>query len=249
MFIADEPLSYPLSDASEWSFRFTLKQRDRISDPTAFGYGLDPDERRKGMTNASLSHNWLSRIVFHDQAWDQGECSPVSVPPPSFLYFEAVVYLPDGGIQTYNRDRMGEARTGMRLEALSGTTSVTYQPANAQGTNGVYWADNSTDGFRLIYPDGSQDIFNLTFADIACVPGSPAPNSRSEVQALLTKRIDAQGRSNRYCYESVAPGLGHARIKYIVDFDGRTNEFIYAATNSTRLTQVKNPYGRNANFA
>jgi hypothetical protein len=100
--------------------------------------------------------------------------------------------------------------------------------------NGIYWG-NTTDGFKQIYADGSQDVFGLCF--YAYPPSDTSFNWETTAHALLTKRIDPQGRATLIGYEQVAftnwwnfpyPFEHNAyRVKYVVDTEGRTNTFLY----------------------
>ncbi len=124
-------------------------------------------------------------------------------------------------------------------------------------SNGIYWG-TLTNGFQLEYPDGSIDLFGLSF-----YPGLEPPGDTS-AEALLTERIDPQGRVTvlgyaninftNYC-SSVPPWIINQSIqfqlKYVVDPDGRTNTFVYNTTNSSNPWNIKeiiDPFGRTVKF-
>ena len=241
LFVADEPLSYSLSDGSSWAFRWTIKQRDKYRGG-GFADNVDPDDRNKGMGGTSLTHNWLSRIVYRDSYWNA--VLPCVQDPPTYATWEAVVYLPDGGTAFFKDDSATDARTRMKLIPLSGTGRPA-QRSEFSLTNHWYWADDSTNGFRLVYPDGSEDIYNLASQSVGC--NSLINRHVSQSTAYLMKRIDPQGRVSFAGYAKTNAPTG-LRLHYIVDFDGRTNVLTYLATNSMKITQVRDPYGRTADF-
>ena len=104
-------------------------------------------------------------------------------------------------------------------------------------------------GVKMVYPDGSQDIFGLTtYFPTTTQYSSPGPVVIScFTRFLLTQRIDAQGRVTQLGYQRITLNpLQHAyRLKYVIDPDYRTNTFIYPANNTLQLTEIDDPYGMN----
>jgi RHS repeat-associated protein len=165
-----------------------------------------------------------------------------------------VVFRPEGGIQYFyannSQSSLQDARSQVKLVPLSGLGYPTVS-LQSKDTNGIYWG-NTNDGFGLVYPDGSQDIFGYT---------AYAPALNSAARAYLTQRIDAQGRITRIGYEfaqnvnynSSQVAFGY-RVRYVVDPDGRTNTFLYYTNsgnffappipNPWMLTEIDDPYGR-----
>ena len=70
----------------------------------------------------------------------------------------------------------------------------------------------------------------------------------NEVDALLTEHIDKFGNRIHYYYTSFQNGSGRVNylLKYVVDYDGKTNTIVYDSAN--HISQVINPYGLTANF-
>jgi YD repeat-containing protein len=220
-----------------------------------------------GMTNATWSHNWMMHIVFWD--WNL-EASRVGYPGgvggesyPFQRYYEAFQFDPDGGIRyfTYSYGGFGSAIAGETLNVPTQTTNSVSQAQLVMGNalyftnrptpdaNGIYWG-NGTNGLTVLYPDGSKDVFDLL---------NWFPLGNTTMDALLTQRIDPQGRATQLGYQAViitnatmeSTTNSYFRVRYVVDTDGRTNTFVY--TNSTAspwlLTEIDDPFGRKARFA
>ena len=239
VFIADEPLSYPMSTGENFLFRVTHKQRD-VRPPLVPGFRPYAVNRNLGMTNASLSHTFLSSVQFRDPSYDQNGG------PLNYDMWEALVLLPGGGYRFFSGGfgltQGKEDRSKARLEPLSGyifpTLTNTY-------SGPVVWGDDSKDGFQLIHPDGSRDIYNFVLR---------ANPFLSAAEAFLTKRIDAQGRATVLAYESAPRGGSLPNVIRpikIVDPDNRTNTLRYAHSSSplaALVTELEDPYGRKAQF-
>lgn len=265
LWISDEPLSYIMSSGQKMSFRFMYRQRYKVPeiDEVANLYNM-PQYRRDqernpyfnymrtfGMTNASWSHSWMMNIMFWDRTWEtNGNAGTIY----SHQY-EALVFRPEGGIQYFYNPTPTLAPTPpdgisqVSLQALSGLGyPVTQSPSS--DTNNIYWGDPGA-GFKLVYPDGSQDVFGICYL----MDNNPV-DSNSTALALLTQRIDPAGRTNWIGYENTwmtncnyhsAP----LRVRYVVDFDGRTNTFRYNTNvcNAWELREIDDPYGRKALFS
>ncbi len=264
LWISDKPLSYTLSSGQEMSFQLYYRQRyqlpglDEIPNfhtdcNGGFATRLGNDyyatfARVGGITNAAWAHNWMMDIIFWDTNSETSVCTAVASPPMYSLGYEALVFRPEGDVQYYSfPSSLQDARSQVSLVPLSGLYYPTVSSQTAD-TNGIYWG-NSTNGFRLAYPDGSQDIFGFT-------PSAPLLAGPSTHRALLTQRSDPQGRITQVGYEYAINGtlLGY-RVRYVVDPDGRTNTFLYAtnncnlfynqpAPNPWQLIEVDDPYGR-----
>ena len=145
----------------------------------------------KGMTNASWSHNWMMNIVFWDAAYQHTRNQT-----EFHSSYEAFEFGPDGGISyfTYNAGNGTLNPQTQTNDPISQVQMVIlcYSNYPVPNSDGVYFG-NSTNGVKLIYPDGSQDIFGL----LATVPSydyyQPGP-AITTGDALLTERIDPQGR-------------------------------------------------------
>jgi RHS repeat-associated protein len=282
--MSDIPLSYTMSSGQEMAFKMYYRQRTKLPDADEIPYSLghspyevypDASNGSTSGTNASWQHNWSMSIVFWDAQWESGwstlytNNTDVQISPSyaafSHTNYEALVFQPEGDIDNYYVTNNGSSsmlqnpQSQARLVPLSGLgyPSTTNNPS--ADTNGIYWGDPNI-GFKLAYPDGSQDVFGLTvYADAAY------QNSISRV--FLTQRIDPQGRVTEIGYERTAytnfwvlsfnytPSYYAWRVKYVVDPDGRTNTFVYCtntptirADNPFQLAEIDDPYGRKVSF-
>jgi RHS repeat-associated protein len=274
LHVTDIPLSYRTSSGQEAAFQFHYKQRftlpasDQIPNLYSPVHQLRTNDpyivymHCHGMTNfgggiGAWGHNWMMDIMFWDQNWDQSFPKPAPVFSTSY---EALVFRPEGGIYYLYRTNNGtnalltEPQTQTTLQPLSGLAYPAATSTPTADTNGIYWGD-ATNGFRLIYPDGSQDLLSLTFYTYGVAPSTNFyDNTPSTARALLTQRIDPQGRVTRIGYEQVAfnPSTNFYaynafRVRYVVDPDGRTNKFSYQsafAVDAWQLSEVDDPYGR-----
>jgi RHS repeat-associated protein len=275
LWIKDTPLSYRTSSGQEMNFTFFYRQRFRVpnlnGDADYYAYGTSVPRlmdnygylaRNGGITNAAWGNNWKMDIVFWDQTWEDNYPNNFGHEPPVFQDgYEAYVLRPEGGIYYFYTNASNpslsytkDPGTQVWLQPLS---TVGYPVAIVQtpDTNGIYWggSDPQTNGFCLHYPDGSKDIFGLTYFTLSTYAGGPQPSgANSTARALLTERIDPQGRVTRVGYENTS--FGGFRVKYVVDSDGRTNTFLYYTNNSIfylpptpnpwMLTEIDDPYGR-----
>jgi RHS repeat-associated protein len=133
--------------------------------------------------------------------------------------YDATVFLAEGGQRKYRWNAPDHEPSRTRLI-----------PTGGHAKNGV----------KLIHPDGSVDYYQDTYR-------LNNPRSGGELYlkmiALRTRHVDRFGRTTRFYYEW--PN-GYRRVKYVVDYDGRTNTLSYASNDL--LSQVTDPYGRSALF-
>ncbi len=202
------------------------------------------------MTNAAWSHNWMMNVYF----WDVQDYTNMEQFTPFSSGYEALLVSPDGGINYFNVNNTNQTLnpstmltdplSKVQMQPLSGSyPTYGHSTTNAQG---IFWG-YPTDGFKLIYPDGSQDILNL----------AAEGGNAFVADALLTQHIDPQGRITRLGYEytnltsscynqyNEQAQYGGLRVKYVVDSDGRTNTFKYetnAPTHIWELTEIDSPY-------
>jgi RHS repeat-associated protein len=289
LWMSDTPLSYKMSSGKSMDFTFyyhqgfELPEADQI--PNLYPSGFSPRindtthdflSRLAGMTNASWGHSWNMSITFWDAQWENGHVYPIFSDS-----YEALAFFPQGSIdyfyKTNGQVNVKDPENQMVLTNLSALGYPTVNNPVADG-NGIYWASQTpTNGFCLTYPDGSKDIYDLTYyVGVA-----------STAEALCTQRIDPQGRATLIGYEHIPftnywqAAFPHNasyvlfRVKYVVDPDGRTNTFVYnnnCPTNSYslshaciedttnlvytnlpaqsywQLVEIDDPYGRKAKF-
>jgi RHS repeat-associated protein len=124
---------------------------------------------------------------------------------------------------------------------FSNGRQTTFYGTNDYLSNGHLTGD-TTNGFTMSYPDGSQDIYGFIVTN----------NSGVFQEAFLSQRKDPQGQAltlNYYSYANTAPVI---RLQNVVDGDGRTNLIYYNSTNaySTNLiSQVVDAFGRTNSLA
>jgi RHS repeat-associated protein len=250
VWLTDEPLSYRTSHGENVSFRWIHRQRGPYPLPEGFPRDRFAVDQPPFLTNSIWSHNFLSHIKFRDPFFN-----PSGPWPPKYAIYQAIVCLPGGGTRFYEGHGTAFASTEgssqVLLQALG--TNVVWHPYRdpSQFTNDIAWPDDSTDGFRLVYPDGSQDIYNLTHLEDAEPPSSYA-------EAFLTKRIDPSGNALLLAYEHAYLTNDHGgiidkyRVKYVIDYDGRTNTFRYLPdawpNGLEQISEIENPYGAKARF-
>jgi RHS repeat-associated protein len=222
-----------------------------------------------GMTNAVWSHNWMTHVVFWDWNWEAvHEGSGYGGTPESFAFqsfYEALVFDPDGGTGYYTyapfsgspidgetlnsptqtNDPVSQAQLLPLNLYLFTTNSTNYAPQ--PDANGIYWG--GTNGFKIVYPDGSQDLFTLRGS-------GPVSLDYTTSDALLTQRIDPQGRATLLGYKCITNNFGINDtavlflLSYVVDPDGRTNTLVYtgSTTDPWVLQEIDDPFGRKATF-
>lgn len=270
--ISDTPLSYTMSSGQEMAFTFYYRQRYQLPGPDEVPSSLCGSLQRPvgpnyfipvtpcGMTNAAWGNNWTMHIMFWDARWENNYSEQQLFRVYSDCY-EAYVFRPEGDIQYfYSNLAKGSSLQDLRSQVrLQPASSAGYPVVGdlSQDANGCYWG-SPTNGFRLTYPDGSQDVFGLSyFLSLSSIPGKPK-SSDTTAEALLTQRIDPQGRATQLGYEhfSNTNSSGGSttfgfRLRYVVDPDGRTNTFLYvpnSAPNGYALQEVDDAYGRKAQF-
>jgi RHS repeat-associated protein len=235
------------------------------------------------LTNAVWCHNWWSEIVFWDPYLESNSTAPsgpsVDQPAPNTtrawfpmsLSYKGFILFGDGSTVGFDQSASSSAASSLKLRVqFLGPTSANYGPelpvAFDTATNtvspyptngaGIVWVSNAQYGFKVIYPDGSQDIYGFVFLDN---PGTSGPRTayrslqgytpNNTSRAFLTARVDPQGRTSLVGYmKQVAVGQPNYLVRYVVDPDGRTNTYSYNPSDSHQLQQIQDPYGRTATF-
>jgi RHS repeat-associated protein len=269
--VSDTPLSYQTSSGKDMDFQFLYRQRVTLpgsDEVPTYGSSVKPDNYPSPIncgTNAGWSHNWNMSVVVWDASWvgqwhaqvnGSGLLDYIYPGYPAFSdhTYEAYVFQPNGGIQYFNlpagaRDPASQAL----LTSLASYPQVTNSPTPDPNNPNLFWGDdNANVGMKLVYPDGSQEIFGLVGSYYIptgnidnVAPSAPSPVYAS-ARFLLTKRIDPEGRTTQLGYELITPHVtGAFRLKYVVDPDYRTNQFSYTATNNFQVSEIDDPYGRN----
>jgi RHS repeat-associated protein len=248
------------------------------------------------MDSAAWCHNWWSEIVVWDTWFETNPgngptLSPMPTPTNAYCSFstnyEVLAFLGDGStlyFQGTNGAGTPNGPSKVRLEMLTQSTNKGPEIPLSQtwngihwpyqsDSNGVLWVDNPRFGFRLVYPDGSQDVYGFVYlmpwatwparnglcpyrdlvpSDARCSAGSDGTNHWNAAydytaRAYLTQRIDPQGRITRIGYQKTQhSGVGQPayRVGYVVDPDGRTNSYSYNPNNLYQLQQIVDAWGR-----
>ncbi len=258
LHLADTPLSYKLSSGNELGFQFFYKQRGEkprtdespiVAQPTDnyLAYDIYPSSPNCG-TDSAWGNNWNESVVIQAIARTNG--TPIA--PPFKLGYYALVYRADGSVGNYtNQDYFtGQICKNSQSQVILTDVAGQGYPNTWQSTganlpvadaNGIFWGIANV-GVQLEYPDGSREVFGFPAYSVTCVTGS-IPKTNSTVRLLLTQRIDPQGRATRLGYEQETSTTPYAfRLRYVVDFDGRTNTFLYSS--GLQLSEIDDPYGR-----
>jgi RHS repeat-associated protein len=127
-----------------------------------------------------------------------------------------VVYFPGGGHRTY-------------------FTTNDYLTGTSLG-------GNTTSGFTVSYPDGSQDVYGFVVTN----------SGGGFLNAFLTARLTPQAQKTQLTYYNYNPANPVIQLQYVIDGDGHTNVIHYATNNaySTNLiSQVTDPFGHSVSLA
>lgn len=252
LHISDTPLSYKMSSGKDMDFQFFYRIRSNtpLSDesPITFRsstYDIYYPFGATCGTNATWSHSWNMSILMQPA---------VTSDTPAFYHgYNALVFRPDGGIDnytngagTYSKNPSSQAT----LEDVSGlgyplveewNNYYTFTNQPSSDTNGIFWGDPNI-GVKLVYPDGSQDVFGLSCYPISAYGLNFQITGEPQMRLLLTQRIDPQGRVTSLGYEFLTftnwwsdngstygkqETPGSYRLRYVVDEDSKTNTFIY----------------------
>jgi RHS repeat-associated protein len=218
LWIADEPLSYLTSRGEPFSFRVTYKQRD-----TRFSATLTNNLTQ--VWNTGWNNSWLSYL--HVEYAFAGCTNSGGMEECLSTNGGILLFLADGGEVDFSTSSY-DSETGAQLQPVS-PNSITL-PLNPPT------ADNGNNGYRLIWPDGSQDIYGFSLSYTTPIGDAPFR------EFLRTRHIDANGNTTWFLYQYASRYL----LSAVVDYDGRTNGLTYDA--NSLLTQVTNAYGLSASF-
>jgi RHS repeat-associated protein len=137
---------------------------------------------------------------------------------------------------------------GVSTVFFPGGRQRTFQGTNDYLTNTRLTGD-STNGFTLSYPDGSENVYGFTvnFTNVDGLILTPY------IRAFLTEQVNAQSQKTLFVYNTnynaTEPVI---RLQYVIDGDGRTNTIYYVATNSystNLISMVVDAFGRTNSLA
>jgi RHS repeat-associated protein len=208
LWMADEPISYLTSSGEPFTFRLSYKQRD-----TRPASGL--------MRPTGWNNSWSSYISLQGTTPCLGGASSCGA---NLSGSYATVYLPDGGTVSFAPGQTYDSETHLTIKQ--------------QGVTMNNGPDTGLNGLRLIYPDGSQDIYGF-----GIVPA--AFNFYPNGNFVRSRHIDADGNTTWFYYK-YSPNFQVLLLSAVIDPDGRTNTLVYNSANL--LAEVDNPYGLKAFF-
>jgi len=269
-WLADEPVSYTTSRGEDFPFRVTVKQRDSLG--TIFTYP------RPGLLHNWYSRIFIQGMPLTVPQYTTNSITHVITTnnvavaeTNGFATFTATVDLPTGGQVTYNSSSNWSSsydeETKTTLAPAYGQTGDGTQypvPGFPFGGKGIppseftnlpppgvateldyqFWNDGAG-GFRVFHPDGSIDRYGVT-----CWEANPTLGFY-EAEALLTTHTDPLGNDVNLSYQLYTNGTGNIyfRLTQVVDYDGKTNSFVYFSSSSGLLKQIVTPYSQTATFA
>ena len=276
LWLTDTPMSYTLSSGKQMDFSFYYRTGYKVPDedevPDFYYVGASPQQhiqgdfyyayaRKSGTGQAAWSHNWMKDIIFWNSGSENSWISQISQPGG----YEALLFDSQADVQyfysTNGAQILQESRSKAILQPASG---LGYPTVNTpvHDTNYIFWGDTQTNGFRMLYPDGSIECFGLCYYPAGLTyQTTPSRYAYTGAHAFLTERIDPQGRVTHIGYEyaintnyNSTETLSGYRVKYVVDSDGRTNTFLYANNNNVStyspvlnpwaLAEIDDPFGR-----
>jgi RHS repeat-associated protein len=267
VFLADEPVSYTTS-RSTMDFRVTVKQRD--STGNLFAYP------RPGFLHNWYSRIFIQGMPVTALQYatnvNTGLITTNHVPvleTNAFANWTATVDLGSGGQVSYfsgtNANALYDEETKTRLQPsygipgdgtqypmpgypVGGTLSAPDAPSFSPGASSEedynYWNDGAS-GFRIFHSDGSVDRYGITYWR------SNGLSGYYEEEALLTQRTDPLGNSVNLIYQLYTNStIGVClRLSQVVDYDNKTNTFVYVSNTSGTIQQIISPYNQTASFA
>jgi YD repeat-containing protein len=228
LWVSDQPVAYSTSLGEEIAFRVTYKQRNRLT-------CLTPN-----FPTNNWNVNWQSFVHVRSRG--------PSGTPPNHYYFgswDAILHARDGGEHYFSSEYQWDQGTGMQLLPMDGEVQNVCYESNKLGSVDM----PGRVGLRLVYPDGSQDLFGL----VSGIYGEHIEdkvrwitNDYTAFDAVLTEHIDPQGNRLTYHWDT---SFQPWRLQYMVDYDGRTNFLSYTGSGTNQfLSRVDMPYGRWASF-
>ena len=223
LWVSDKPAAYTTSLGTEMSFQITYNQRDMRPTNSYYQGGLP-----LGCPATGWNHNWFSYIRVQGSYNTYSYCV-------DFSQWTARVFMPGGGESDYAYNQKSHPSDGTQLLPFDGQD---YWVAKSSGFPRLCTSvDDGRSGFRLVYPDGSQDIYSDYYLYDLNDPYETSFN------VPLTERIDPFGNVTRLYYDSTT-GLGeYVLLQYVVDPDGKTNTFTYNAQELlTRVDMANGSY-------
>jgi len=203
LWVGDKPVDYVTSLGEKIAFTLTYKERD--TRPQLI------NGRRPYLPINGWNNNWYSYVHFVGVTTTNQDGSTVS----DFSQWTATLYEPNGGESSYDYTGTPNATSGDQLLPLDGVAG-----------------DVDAYGFRLVHPDGSQDIYaNVTspypanYDEVVPIMEDTEDMAKERHLALKWKEwgIDYAGSD----YEAISPqGVGNCTPVFGSWESPRTNSYI-----------------------
>jgi hypothetical protein len=222
LWIMDQPLGYQPAIGPLVSLDLAFKQRGTPegANTNIFSFGK------------RWTCSWLSYLV--KQAGEESDTNYWFRTAGQSLggYASGVEGSSGGGQST------GGGTGGRKTIGIAAVFPLRPEPSDIDYSSNSRMSGDKTNGFTLLYPDGSKDFY-----------GFIVTNSSGKLRnAFLSERWNAIGQKIRLDYDSYIPGDDPViRLKYVVDGDNKTNSIYYVATNDfspNLISHVVDPFGR-----
>ncbi len=180
------------------------------------------------------THNWWQEITFWDPYLETNisnqalttELDPYDNPTNEFMEFtgsyQGLIFSGDGGAIHFDVNNStsstpsGQVQVQVINPSGSGGPCIPYSyedgytsdEDNPYPVSGAFFVTNASYGFKVLFPDGSQDIYGLVVwhkdltAQTSGAYGGTGQPRDSTAGAYMTERIDSQGRATLIGYEA-----------------------------------------------
>ena len=189
LWAADNPVEYTTSLGEQIKFSIDYKQRD--TRPRTIN-GQPVHLAINGWNN-----NWYSYVNFTGEILTNSDGSFAG---NSFTNWTATVYEPGGGETDFSASQTKDATTGDQLLPMDGVDGDVFP-----GTVNAYGAN----GFRLVHPDGSQDIYGFVSGEYPTNYSASIPimEDRMNLPGIIPLIEDSYGvhEAAGTMYESATP--------------------------------------------
>ena len=224
LWVSDKPVEYATSLGEKIAFTLTYKQHD--TRPNRIN-GRKPFLPINGWNNS-----WYSYVHFQGETLTNADGSFQAF---GFDNWTATVYEPNGGESAYTAGQAADANTGDRLLPMDGTA------ANVPGR-----------GFRLVHPDGSQDLYGLVSPYYPTNYVEEVPVMQDFTDTTLPVREVPYGIIySGNDYEPIWPqrvgtsaagigGFDHPATNYVVR-DANWTDIVHSISNRVPVTIVTGP--------
>jgi RHS repeat-associated protein len=231
LWLHDRPLFYNMSIGGQSFLQMDYHQREDEDERYAYSFGdFGPNWNCNLLTYIRVEGvvtNGSEPVTDCDET---GTNCSTHYEPVNIGQLTATEYCPDGGQRSYQwggpyTETTMDPRTHVQFVPSTANTSF----SNAVSGGYFFGYAETYLSNKLVYPNGSVAVFNYVIPVSSYPPVSVA---------LLTSSTDPHGRMMSYSY---AFSGGNLVLSQVVDFDGKTNQFIYGnGSFPTSVTEVTN---------